>query len=59
MKFLNTLWKMTRIGKFFEHTGKTVVGDVTLQTPTDGYTTADLTPTFNCTDATNATKHGY
>ena len=59
MKFLNTLWKMTRIGKFFEHTGKTVVGDVTLQTPTTGYTTADLTPAFNCTDATNATLYRF
>ena len=50
---------MTRIGKFFEHTGKTVVGDVTLQTPTTGYTTADLTPAFNCTDATNATLYRF
>ena len=48
---------MTRIGKFFEHTGRTVVGDVTLQTPTTGYTTADLTPDFNWTDATNATSY--
>ena len=58
MRFFTKLWAYTKLGKFFDRGATTiVVGDVTLQTPTTGYTTADLTPDFNWTDATNATSY--
>ena len=57
MRYLSRLWALVRLGKFPSGKKGIVVGDVTLQTPTDGYTTADLTPSFNWTDATNATSY--
>ena len=59
MRFFTKLWEYTRIGKHFNRAPSGALDAPTLQTPTDGYTTADMTETFDCTDVTGAALYRF
>ncbi len=60
MRFFTKLWAYSKLGKFFDR----VVGGGSLTapdlvSPTDGYVTADMTETFECTDVAGATLYRF